>query len=53
MLYLLDATHLIPITAGVLVLGAWLHAYYRSAVAERDAEGVLRFHWPARKSVSR
>ena len=41
MLYLLDATHLIPVTAGVLVLGAWLHAYYRSAVAERDAEGVL------------
>lgn len=22
------------------MLGAWLHAYYRSAVAERDAEGV-------------
>ena len=40
MLYLLDATHLIPISVGVLVLGAWLHAYYRSAVAERDAEGV-------------
>src|ERR1700720_3649336 len=39
-LYLLDATHLIPVSAGVLVLGAWLHAYYRSAVAERDAEGV-------------
>jgi len=40
MLYLLDATHLIPISVGVLVVGAWLHAYYRSAVAERDAEGV-------------
>ena len=40
MLYLLDATHLIPVSVGVLVLGAWLYAYYRSAVAERDAEGV-------------
>ncbi|HEY8009212.1 MAG TPA: DUF4010 domain-containing protein [Methylocella sp.] len=40
MLYLLDATQLIPVSVGVLVLGAWLHAYYRSAVAERDAEGV-------------
>jgi uncharacterized membrane protein (DUF4010 family) len=40
MLYLLDATHLIPASAGVLVLGAWLYAYYRSVVAERDAEGV-------------
>jgi uncharacterized membrane protein (DUF4010 family) len=39
MLYLLDATHLIPVSVGV-VLGAWLYAYYRSAVAERDAEGV-------------
>ena len=41
MLYLLDATHLIPVSVGVLVLGAWLYAYYRSAVAERDADGVL------------
>ena len=32
MLYLLDATHLIPVSVGVLVLGAWLYAYYRSAV---------------------
>jgi hypothetical protein len=40
MLYLLDATHLIPVSVGVLVLGAWLHVYYRSAVPERDAEGV-------------
>jgi uncharacterized membrane protein (DUF4010 family) len=40
MLYLLDATHLIPVSVGVLVLGAWLHVYYRGAVAERDAEGV-------------
>ena len=40
MLYLLDATHLIPVSVGVLVLGAWLYAYYRSAVAERDAEGL-------------
>jgi hypothetical protein len=40
MLYLLDATHPVPVSVGVLVLGAWLYAYYRSAVAERDAEGV-------------
>ena len=40
MLYLLDATHLIPVSVGVLVLGAWLYAYYRRAVAERDAEGL-------------
>jgi hypothetical protein len=26
MLYLLDATHLIPVSVGVLVLGAWLYA---------------------------
>ncbi len=40
MLYLLDAAHLIPVSVGVLVLGVWLYAYYRSAVAEHDAEGV-------------
>jgi uncharacterized membrane protein (DUF4010 family) len=40
MLYLLDATHLVPVAAGVLVLGAWLYAYYRDAVRQRDAEGA-------------
>jgi uncharacterized membrane protein (DUF4010 family) len=40
MLYLLDTTYLVPVSAGVLVLGAWLYAYYRTAVTERDAEGT-------------
>jgi uncharacterized membrane protein (DUF4010 family) len=40
MLYLLDTTYLIPVSVGVLVVGAWLYAYYRTAVTERDAEGV-------------
>src|SRR5690348_10707728 len=37
-LYLLDPTH-IAVAAGVVVLGAWLFAYYRAALAER-AENV-------------
>jgi uncharacterized membrane protein (DUF4010 family) len=40
MLYLLEPTHLVPVSVGVLVLGTWLYAYYRSAVSERDADGV-------------
>jgi len=34
-LYLLDPQHLLPFTAGLLVLGAWLFAYYRDRVAAR------------------
>ncbi|MFI5013351.1 MAG: MgtC/SapB family protein [Hyphomicrobiales bacterium] len=40
MLYLLDPARLVPLSAGLLVIGAWLYAYYRSAVEERDSEGV-------------
>jgi len=39
-LQLLDPSHLVLLSAGVLVVGAWLYAYYRSAVAERSPEGV-------------
>ena len=35
-LYLLDTRHLLPFTAGLLVLGAWLFAFYREKVATRD-----------------
>jgi uncharacterized membrane protein (DUF4010 family) len=37
-LYLLDPTH-IAVAAGVVVLGAWLFAYYRATLAER-AENI-------------
>lgn len=36
MLYLLDAARLIPFTAGLLVLGAWLLIYYRTHVSEHE-----------------
>jgi uncharacterized membrane protein (DUF4010 family) len=39
-LYLLDAQRLLPLTAGLLVLGAWLVAYYRDAMREHDATGA-------------
>ena len=35
-LYLLDTQHLLPFTAGLLVLGAWLFAFYRERVRGRD-----------------
>src|SRR5579859_2277860 len=39
-LYLLDTQRLLPFTAGLLVLGAWLFAFYheRVRVREKDAE---------------
>jgi uncharacterized membrane protein (DUF4010 family) len=40
MLYLLDPARLVPLSMGLLVVGAWLYAYYRSAVEERDSEGL-------------
>ncbi len=40
MLYLLDPARLIPLSAGLLVVGAWLYAYYCRAIEERDSEGV-------------
>ncbi len=38
-LYLFDPTHIIPFTAGLLVLGAWLAIYYYQHVREHDDEG--------------
>ena len=37
--YALDPKFLLPFTAGLLVLGAWLFAYYRDHMGERDEEG--------------
>ena len=34
MLYLLDPAHAIVFSAGLLALGAWLFAYYRSSLGE-------------------
>ena len=34
MLYLLDPAHAIAFSAGLLALGAWLYAYYRSCLGE-------------------
>jgi uncharacterized membrane protein (DUF4010 family) len=39
LLYQLDAARLLPVTAGLLVLGAWLTCYYWRHVVETDAEG--------------
>ncbi len=36
MLYLLEPAHLIPFTAGLFVLGAWLLVYYRVHVTEHE-----------------
>ena len=41
-LYLLDPTHVIAFTAGLLVLGAWLIMYYRSHLAEADETGETK-----------
>jgi uncharacterized membrane protein (DUF4010 family) len=38
MLYLLDATHFIAFTGGLVVLGAWLFIYYRAHVREHVGE---------------
>jgi len=38
-LYLFDREHFIPFTGGLLVLGAWLFAYYHAHVREPDEEG--------------
>jgi uncharacterized membrane protein (DUF4010 family) len=39
LLYRLDTIHLLPVTAGLLVLGAWLTSYYWRHIAEIDPEG--------------
>ena len=38
-LYLFDPSRLIPFTAGLVVLGAWLTIFYRQHVREPDEEG--------------
>ena len=38
LLYRLDTTRLIPLTGGLLVLGAWLTCYYRHHITEVDPE---------------
>ena len=38
-LYLLDTQRLLPFTAGLLVLGAWLFAFYHERIRARDAKG--------------
>ncbi len=38
-LYLLEPTHLLPFTAGLIVLGAWLAVVYHQHVGEQDEEG--------------
>src|SRR5437764_789270 len=39
LLYRLDRDHLLPLSAGLLVLGAWLACYYWRHVEEIDSEG--------------
>ena len=39
LLYRLDTSHLLPLTAGLLVLGAWLACYYWRHIVEIDPEG--------------
>jgi uncharacterized membrane protein (DUF4010 family) len=39
LLYRLDPAHLLPFSAGLIVLGGWLGVYYWRHVAEFDAEG--------------
>lgn len=39
LLYRLDAANLLPFSVGLLILGAWLTAYYWSQVAQPGSEG--------------
>jgi len=39
LLYLLDPSHFIPFTAGLVVLGTWLAIYYGGHLGERDETG--------------
>src|SRR5580704_279467 len=40
LLYRLDTVHLLPVTAGLVVLGAWLTCYYWRHIGETDPEGL-------------
>jgi uncharacterized membrane protein (DUF4010 family) len=39
LLYRLDTRHLVPVTAGLLILGGWLACYYWRHIAELDPAG--------------
>ena len=39
LLYRLDTAHLLPLTAGLVILGVWLSLYYWRHIAETDPEG--------------
>lgn len=39
LLYRLDSTHLLPVTAGLVVLGGWISLYYWRHMGETDPEG--------------
>jgi uncharacterized membrane protein (DUF4010 family) len=39
MLYLLDPSHFVAFTGGLLVLGAWLSVFYRQHLGEQDDQG--------------
>ena len=43
LLYRLDTEHVLPLTAGLLVLGTWLTFYYRRHVEETDPDGHPNF----------
>jgi hypothetical protein len=40
LLYRLDSTNLLPLSAGLLVLGAWLTSYYWRRIDEIDTDGL-------------
>ena len=40
LLYRLDPTHLVPLSAGLLALSAWVTCYYWRHLGEADAEGL-------------
>ena len=45
-LYLLDSTRLVPMVAGLLVLGAWLYAYYHDRIKERGGASTVELIAP-------
>jgi uncharacterized membrane protein (DUF4010 family) len=45
-LYVLDATRLVPMVAGLLIVGAWLFAYYRDRIKERSAASTVELIAP-------
>ena len=43
LLYMLDPARLLPFTAGLLCVGAWLSVYYYRRTGERDSQGQVAF----------